>query len=168
MINAKTRRMLTVAVILTFGSPVRGQSLSESDRCREVKATWIDGVTGTTYTGESGTITQGGVLNGTTVVVYEPAFVYTPDPNFVAYISRLTITTNRGQLRAGVVYLYDVVKNDLWTAIGYIDPNSSTGKFAEATGVLYFNGKTLGTYPIVVYPSEITGHICFAKGSERQ
>jgi hypothetical protein len=169
MINAKTRTMMTVAaVILTFSSSVLGQSASALGRCRRVKGTWIDGVAGTAYTGESGTIAQGGVLNGTTVVVYDPAFVYTPNHNFVAYISELTITTNHGQLRTSNVYLYDIVTNDLWTAIGYINPNTSTERFAGATGVLYFNGKTLGTYPLAVYPSEITGQICFANGAEKE
>lgn len=167
--NAEIKRIGTVAaVILTVVPFALGQPASESEKCKQVKGAWFDGVAGSTYTGQSGTITQGGVLNGSTVVVYNPAFVVTPNPNFVAYISELTITTNRGQVRTSVVYLYDIVTNDLWTAIGYIQPNSSTGKFAGATGVLYFNGKTLGTYPLAVYTSEITGQICFANGSEKE
>jgi hypothetical protein len=170
--NAENRRMVTAAaVILTVVPFVLGERASaqgRSDRaegvgrCKEVKGTWLDGVAGTTYTGQSGTVIKGGVLNGTTVVVYDPAFVVTPNPSFVAYISELTITTSNGQLRTNNVYLYDIVTNDLWTAIGYVNPNTSTGRFAGATGVLYFNGKTTGTYPLATYPSEITGQICFA------
>jgi hypothetical protein len=169
MMNAKTITMMTAAAtILTFASSVLAQPGSASDRCRQVKGAWTDGVAGTAYTGGAGTITQGGVLDGTTVVVYDPAFVYTPNPNFVAYISELTITTHQGQLRTSNVYLYDIVTNNLWTAIGYINPSTSTGKFAGAMGVLYFNGKTLGTYPLAVYTAEITGQICFAKGAEKE
>ena len=155
----------SAAVILAFGLCAAPQSAAADNRCKQVKGTWIDGVPGTPYTGESGRITQGGILTGTTVVVYDPAFVYTPNPNFVAYISQLTITTNQGQLTASNVYLYDIVTNDLWTAIGYIDPNTSTGKFAGATGVLYFNGKTIGIYPLAVYTAEITGQVCLARES---
>lgn len=167
--NVEIRRILTVsAVILAVVPFALGQPASGSEKCRQLKGAWYDGVAGTAYTGESGTITQGGILNGSTVVVYNPAFVVTPNPNFVAYISELAITTNRGQLRTSVVYLSDIVTNDLWTAIGYINPNSSTGKFAGAKGVLYFNGKTVGTYPLAVYTSDITGQICFANGSEEE
>ena len=169
MMNATTRTMMTAtAAILTFASCVLAQPESASRRCRQVKGAWTDGAAGTAYTGEAGTITQGGVLDGTTAVVYDPAYVYTPNRNFVAYISELTITTHHGELRTSNVYLYDIVTNDLWTAIGYINPKTSTGKFAGMTGVLYFNGKTLGTYPLAVYIAEITGQICFAKGPENE
>jgi hypothetical protein len=67
----------------------------------------------TPYTGQSGTITQGGILNGTTVVVYDPAFVITPNPNVVAYIAELIIATRQGQLKTSNVYLYDNAKMNL-------------------------------------------------------
>ena len=165
--NAKPTMMTAVAAILSFSSALLfAGPVSSSGSCRQVKGNWADGDSSTAYTGASGRITQGGILDGTTLVVYDPAFVYTPNPNFVAYIAELTITTNHGQLRTSNVYLYDIVTNDLWTAIGYVNPGTSTGKFAGATGVLYFNGNTVGTYPLAAYPSEITGRICFANGSE--
>jgi hypothetical protein len=40
--------------------------------------------------------------------------------------------------------------------------DTSTGKFAGATGVLYFNGKTVGNAIPITYPSDIIGEICFA------
>jgi hypothetical protein len=169
MMNPETRKVSRgAAVILTLGLFVIGQPALAQSKCKQAKGTWLDGDPDTTYTGESGTIIDGGILNGTTVVVYDPAFVVTPNPNFVSYISELTITTNNGQLRTSNVYLYDIVTNDLWTAIGYINPNTSTGRFAGVTGVLYFNGKTLGTYPLAAYPSNITGQICFTKESENE
>ena len=104
---------------------------------------------------------NGGILNGTTEYVYSPDFVFTPDPNVVSYISEFTLTTNQGQVKAGTVYIYNFVTG-LWTAMGSIHPDTSTGRFAGATGVLYFNGRTVGAGPDQSYPSDITGEICFA------
>jgi hypothetical protein len=47
--------------------------------------------------------------------------------------------------------------------MGRINPSTSTGKFAGATGVLYFNGKTIGTAIPFTYPSEVNGEICLPK-----
>ncbi len=57
------------------------------------------------------------------------------------------------------VGIFDVVKG-LFSAINRIDPNASTGEFAEATGVLYINGKTSDGG--ATFQAEITGEICFA------
>jgi hypothetical protein len=162
--NAEIKKALTgSAVILAFGLFAMGQLAFAQSKCKQARGIWRDGDPSTPYSGESGKIVHGGVLNGTTVVVYNPAFVITPNPSFVSYISELTITTKHGQLRTSIVYLYDIVTNDRWTALGYINPNTSTEAFAGATGVLYFDGKTLGTYPLAAYPSDITGQICFTK-----
>lgn len=181
--NAKTRKLMTlVAVVLTFGlfsleqtasaqsphnnpwigmrasreSAERSASARSSNSdCKQAKGYWFDTTNSTG--GTTGTITNGGVLNGTTETVYDPAFVFTPDPNVVSYIAETTITTNQGQLKTSNVYIYNFVTG-LWTAMGNINPDASTGRFAGATGVLYFNGKTIDQS----YPSEITGEICFA------
>jgi hypothetical protein len=84
----------------------------------------------------------------------------------VASIAELIIATRHGQLKTSNVYLYDNAKMNLWMAMGFIDPKASTGRFAGATGVLYFNGKTIGTYPLAVYPSNITGQICSSREIE--
>jgi hypothetical protein len=164
MMNAEKRDFLTrVAVILAIELFVLGQPSLAQTRCRQATGMWLDGDPSTSYTGESGKIIHGGILNGTTVVVYDPAYVVTPNPNFVSYIAELTITTSHGQLRTSNVYLYDIVTNDRWTAMGYINPDTSTGRFAGATGVLYFSGKTVGVYPFAAYPSHIAGRVCFVK-----
>jgi hypothetical protein len=164
MMTTKTRKIVSGAVaIAIFGLFSLSQPALAQSKCRQARGVWVDGLPGTPYTGQSGTITQGGILNGTTVVVYDPAFVITPNPNVVAYIAELTIATRHGQLKTSNVYLYDNAKMNLWTAMGFIDAKTSTGRFAGATGVLYFNGKTIGTYPLAVYPSNITGQICFTR-----
>ena len=185
--NAKTRKLLTlVAAMLTFGwfsleptasaqsphnNPWIGMRASResaeqsasapsaSNRvCKQAKGQFNDVLTSV---GTTGTITKGGILNGTTETIYNPAFVFTPDPNVVAYIADLTITTHQGALKTSNVYIYNFATG-LWTAMGNINPNASTGRFAGATGVLYFNGKTIGVLPDQAYPSEIAGEICLA------
>jgi hypothetical protein len=47
--------------------------------------------------------------------------------------------------------------------MGRIDPNTSTGRFAGASGALYVNGITVGTAIPIAYPSEIIGEVCLAK-----
>ncbi|MDQ3174377.1 MAG: hypothetical protein M3Q91_11845 [Acidobacteriota bacterium] len=73
---------------------------------------------------------NGGILNGTTETVYDPAFVFTPDPNVVSYIADLTITTHQGELKTSNVYIYNFVTG-LWTAMGNINPGTSTGRSPE-------------------------------------
>jgi hypothetical protein len=177
MMNAKTGKLMTrVGVVLTFGLIFLGQSPAQETRdheghegheaqsnCKRIKAHSIEPAGSGTCCTATATITNGGILNGTMEIVYSPAFVFTPDPNVVSYISEFTLTTNLGQLKGSNVYIYNLVTG-LWTAMGHINPDTSTGRFAGATGVPYFNGKTVGVLPDQVqsYPSVITGEICFA------
>lgn len=186
--NANARKLMTlVAVMLTLGlfsleqaasaqspqnnpwirmrSP-RGSAeqsasaQSSNNNCIQAKGYWFDAIN-LSAGGTTGTITKGGILNGTTETVYSPASVFTPDPYVVSYIAETTITTNQGQLKTNNVYIYNFVTG-LWTAMGRINPEASTERFSGATGVLYFNGTTVGVFPDQSYPSVITGGICFA------
>ncbi len=181
--NARTRKLTTLAAVVltsclffleqtTFAqSPIVAVSAGRpipnaaggrrgfSD-CKQAKGDWFDSINLSTG-GTTGTIRNGGILNGTTETVYDPAFVFTPDPNVVSYIADLTITTHQGKLMTSNVYIYNVVTG-LWTAMGRINPDTSTERFAGASGLLYFNGKTIGVFPDQSYPSDIAGEICFA------
>src|SRR5436190_6843842 len=131
----KTMNITHTAMVLTLSMfllriPAAAQS------CQQVKATFVDVFNGGLTS--SGTITQGGLLNGTTLTVYTPGGNPTPAPTVVSFIAELTITTSQGQLKASNVYLYDFATGQ-GTAIGHIKPNTSTGKFAGATGVLFLN-----------------------------
>jgi hypothetical protein len=152
-----TRFMTFVLSAGTFGLLLQGQSVAAQNRCKDVKANWVDVYTsGST---SSGTITNGGILNGTTLTAYTSGAFSTPVPTTVSYTSELTITTNQGQLKATLVYLYDF-PTGYWTALGRISPNTSTGKFAGTTGVLYFNGSTIGSAAPFAYPAQVSGQIC--------
>jgi len=155
--NAKTGNLMTrAALVLAFCLFNQSASAqSPNSNCKQVKGSSIESFSGGLVT--TGTITNGGILNGTTEFVYNPAFVVTPNPSVVSYTSELTITTIQGQLKTSNVYLYNFGTGQ-FTILARIRSDASTGIFAGATGVLYFNGKTVGS----AFPSEITGEICFA------
>lgn len=151
------------AALLSSGRTARNAPVgrSASSNCKQAKGYFFD-TFDLNLGGTTGTITMGGSLNGTTTTVYNPAAVFTPDPNVVSYIAELTITTQNGQLKTDNVYIYNFATR-LWTAMGNINPASSTGSFQGATGVLYFNGSTIGLFPDESYPSDVAGEICYAK-----
>ena len=86
---------------------------------------------------------------------------FTPDPNVVAYLSDLTITTIHGQLKTSPVTTQSIVTRD-GAEWGYINPATSTGRFAGATGVIFITFRRVGEPSIETYEAEITGEICFA------
>jgi hypothetical protein len=182
MMNAKARTIMTAAFMLILGfffidQPTSAQSgrgffrpvgdssqtttaLQTSGACKNLKGIRIDTfdpAAGTAF----GAITGGGLLNGTTADVtnFDAGFVFTPDPNIVTYLSDTTITTNRGELKTRLVTTFNVVTG-VFTQWGNIDPNTSTGRFAGATGVIYFPGISIGNPSIGPYKSEVVGEIC--------
>jgi hypothetical protein len=157
MMNTKPRMLLTLpALVLTFClfSPEQPTSAQSTSNCMKVKGTILDVGTSNTTT----TITNGGILNGTGETVYGPDFVFTPDPTTVSFTADTTITTNRGILKTHNVYIVDFAIG-LGTALYRIDPSTSTGIFAGATGVLYLNANATDFSAVV---SAMTGEICFA------
>ncbi len=154
----KIRILATLALVaLTIGLFPLAQSASAVSDCKQAKGNLsiVNNGDGTT----SGTITQGGRLNGTTQAVFTSAFTPTPDPNTFSFTDDLTVTTDKGVLKTHNVSIYDVATG-VFSAIARIDPNASTGDFAGATGVLYINGKTVDGG--ATFQAEITGEICFA------
>ena len=156
--SLRRRTLATLALVaLTIGLfSLPPAALAVSD-CQKAKGNLsiVNNGNGTT----SGTLTQGGKLNGTTQAVFTSAFTPTPDPNTFSFTDDLTVTTNKGVLQTHNVSLFDVA-NGVFSAIARIDPNASTGDFAGATGVLYVNGKT--TDGGATFQAEMTGEICFA------
>ncbi len=154
----KIRTLATFAlVVLTIGLFSLAQSASAVSDCKKAKGniSLVSNGNGTF----SGTIPQGGKLNGTALAVFTSAFTPTPDQTTFSFTDNLTVTTNSGILRTHNVGVFDVATG-LFTAFDRIDPNASTGDFAGATGVLYLNGKT--TDGGATFQAEITGEVCFA------
>jgi hypothetical protein len=183
--NAKRRTVMTLAVVmLSLGSfsleqsasaqsargffGPRGNSASSTSaqsansNCKKLKGNSVqvfDPDTGVV----SGPVTNAGILNGTLedVVNFAAGFVLTPDPNVFAYTTDLTITTIHGQLKASPVTIQSIVSG-AGAEWGNINPNTSTGRFAGATGVITISFKPVGDPSIGPYEAEITGEICFA------
>lgn len=154
----RIRTLATLALVaLTIGLFLPARSTSAVSSCKKSKGNLsvVNNFNGTT----SGTITQGGSLNGTTQAAFTSAFTPTPDANTFSFTDDLTVTTNRGVLATHNVGIFDVATG-LFSAINRIDPSASTGDFAGATGALYINGKTSDGG--ATFEAEITGNICIA------
>ena len=158
MMSLRNRMLATFALLaLTFGVFSSSRSVLAYSDCKKVQGN--ERVRNTHNGTTSGTITQGGKLNGTTQTVFTSAFTPTPDPNTFSFTDDLTLTTNEGVLKTHNVTIFDAA-NGVFSAIARIDPNASTGLFAGSTGVLYINGKT--TDGGETFQGEITGDICYA------
>lgn len=145
---------------------VSTSSPSPNSNCKKLKGVRIDVFDPATGI-VNGTVTNAGFLNGTTedVINFAAGFVVTPDPNVVAYIGDSNITTIHGQLKISAVTTQSIVTG-VFTQFGNIDPNTSTGKFAGATGVVFFNGVPVGDPSVGPYKSVIGGEICLANADD--
>ncbi|HYV06892.1 MAG TPA: hypothetical protein VFB82_20015 [Blastocatellia bacterium] len=111
----------------------------------------------------SGPVTNAGILNGTLedVINFAAGFIFTPDPTVISYTTDLTITTNHGQLRASPVTTQSVITG-AGAEWGAINPNTSTGRFAGATGMIFITFKPVGDPSVGPYEAVIAGEICLA------
>lgn len=156
----KSPTFLTFAALclITLVGPVLGEGqIVAGNRCTHAKGTFIEEFVPPAQT--AGTVTNGGFLNGTTETVYDPAYVFTPEPGVVSYRGDTTISTVNGELVTHNVYIYSFFTG-VWTAMGAVNSEASTGRFSGATGVLYFNGTSTDNQ--TRFPSDVAGEICFA------
>lgn len=164
IMNAKTRTITTIVIVgLTFCLVSFDQSASaqSTNHCKKVKGQWVEFYPGT-GDADFGTITNAGILDGTTETIFGSDLFSTPDPASVSFVADSTITTNRGVLKTHNVYVMDLTNfppTGLAAALYRIDPIASTGIFAGATGVLNISAKVTDAGFTVHY--EITGEICF-------
>ena len=157
--NLKNIKLVTFTLIaLSLSISASSGTVLAASGCQKVKGI-ENGVLNPDGTGASGTIIQGGKLNGTSQVLLSSLFTATADPFTYSFTDNLTLTTNEGVLRTNNVTLFDTA-NGLSTAIARINANASEGIFAGATGVLYLNGEATNAEGAFV--AEITGEICFA------
>ena len=161
--KATTGKLTLVAVVVIAGVFSSEQSASAHSNCREVKGTWFEVYPGT-GNASTGTITKSAILRGTTETVFDSDSFPTPDPTTVSFTADLTITTHHGKLKARSVFIFDL-GTGLWTAINRINPATSTGRFAGATGALFPSGTTIGDG--LTYVGWIVGEICFADKDRR-
>jgi hypothetical protein len=158
MMKLQIRTLATFALVaLTLSLFSLIPSALAVSECKKAHGTLsvVNNGNGTT----NGTITQGGMLNGSTQAIFTSAFTATPDPSTFSFTDDLTLTTVNGVLKTHNVGVFDLATG-LFSAVNRIDPNGSTGDFAGATGVLYINGKT--TDGGATFQGEITGEICLS------
>jgi hypothetical protein len=155
---------ITGIVLVALALVVPQQAISAENECRSVRGNMVQVADQSTNTA-TGTISNAGFLNGTSVAVFNSRPYATPVTTEVTFTSTFTLTTDHGQLNGNATYLFDFATGQ-GTAIVKIDPTAGTGIFADATGVLFINllkSDTVGTGP---YHERLGGQICFAHGSE--
>jgi hypothetical protein len=177
------RQVTAIAAVLSFGlltleesalaQEDRGVAHSQDFNCYTIKGKAHDTWPGTGSV-STGVITHAGPINGPTQYVYDTDGFPTPDPDTVTFGAALALTTRYGMVKARVLFLFNVATG-IWTSIATVDPNASTGKFAGATGTLWYpNGTTITLdNGAQVYPSDVTGQLCLAthrrgKGDQSQ
>jgi len=130
------------------------QAVADGDKCFSVQANQNVIVTSATTT--TGTITQGGILNGTTADKFTSALTPTPEANTSSFTDQLTITTRGGKLTDNDVTIFNTTLGVFST----ISPISNgTGIFAGTTGTLFISGFTADG---VHFTDKIVGQICFS------
>ena len=130
--------------------------------CKRIRGSGVqvfDPATGTV----SGPITNSGLLDGDLedVINFGAGFIFTPDPTVVTYTTNLTITTLQGQLRVSPVTTQSIVSGK-GNEFGNVDPVTSTGRFAGATGTIWISFQPAGDPSVGPYEAELLAEICFA------
>ena len=181
--NAKIRIVATLTIVAsTFGLALQQSTSAQSGRgllaargnlpqatpstnsnCKTIRGNGVqifDPVTGLV----TGPVTNSGILDGDLVdaIDFGAGFALTPDPTVFAYTTDLTITTIHGQLKAHPVTIQSGFTGT-GAEWGEINPNTSTGKFAGATGVISVVFKPVGDPSVGPYLADISADICFAQ-----
>ena len=162
--NRRTKKMMRLAAsvftLCLFSLTQSALAQSPNSNCKQAKGNLVESFDPATGTA-TGTITNGGWLDGTSVAVFNSAAFPTPSPTQVTFGSLYTMTMSQGQLKGSAVYLLDFATGQ-GTVMIRIDPVASTGLFAGATGVLFLNLIQSDTVALGPYHEEIGGQICFA------
>jgi hypothetical protein len=154
MPSPSAKRSLTAAALLGLALIIPAHRASAGgNECKDLRADQTAILTSATTT--TGTITHGGVLNGTTADSFTSSLTATPDPNTFAFTDTLTITSSRG----GTLTDSDVtIFNTSLLVFSTISPISNgTGVLTGASGTLFISGSSADG---VHFTDEIVGQIC--------
>lgn len=155
------QRKLAWCLVGLFGALALGSQAWAGDGCRKVNATLKGGFTGALST--AGEITGGGRLNGTTAFTGDglaPAAGVAPivPESTASYTGVLVITTRHGTLSLRDVGIFDTDvaggDGEFTSRARVID---GTGRFAGATGILFFHGDTAEDF---TFKADVSGEIC--------
>jgi hypothetical protein len=153
-------KCITGLMLVGLSLGILERPASAQSNCRNAKGNMVEAVASPNTS--AGTITDGGWLNGTTIVSYSGGPHPTADPAEVTFIGTFTLTTNRGQLKGSRNHLLDF-GNGLGIALLKIDPAASTGIFEGATGALFFDLFKSITVASGPYYQAVRGQVCFAR-----
>jgi hypothetical protein len=157
--NVSKVKLLTAAAIslLFLDQPVFAQSNCKAAK-GDLSEVWLPQVNS-----HAGTLSNAGWLNGTTLHVEPPPYLFVL-PGVAIWTGQLTITTGQGDLKASTLFLAIFQPVAKGSVIGVIDPAASTGIFAGATGTLFVNTFEANiTANPETYRSEVHGQVCFAR-----
>jgi hypothetical protein len=164
---AQSRRIgvsvvIRVALAALVAAWVAAPSAGAASRCEPVSGTLTSTANFSNFT-TSGTIS--GALNGTTFFRGDASSLApvtgTSSPTLNTtdhYTGDLTITTRQGVLVTRSVGVFEFAPNGLGTQFDHVLGEQSTGRFAGATGQLYFNFVANST--VSGFSSTYTGQIC--------
>jgi len=159
--------VVAIGVLLAVGALVAEwlvamPSVGAAPRCELVKGTLTSTANFSNFTTQ-GTIT--GDLEGTTFFQGDPSSltpvngISSPPLNPTDhYTGDLTITTKHGVLTTRSVGVFEFIANGLGTQFDRVLEARSTGKFAGASGQLFFNFQANST--LTGFTSTYTGQIC--------
>jgi len=145
-----------VGALAVTGVAQADGSSDDDGGCRTVKANGVGQDLGGGNT--IATITQGGILNGTTAAHFDingGAF-----PTFT-FAGTVTFTTKRGTLAVAISGTFNVATGD-FAASGPI--TGGTGRFAGATGTLTFAGNE--NLQTGTFTETVQGTICLADADD--
>src|SRR5215510_9587210 len=114
IMNSRNRKVTYAAMVLTCLFFL-GQAALAQGATLNVKATEVGTCSGPVTC--TGTVTQGGILNGTSVLAFSPGATPTLDPITLSFAYHWSLTTVQGQLRVRFVNLFNVVTG-ITTAMG--------------------------------------------------
>ena len=163
------KRITATSTKVTIRAVLLGVSLFSAawgqNNCKQAKGDTVQVAVGPAPS--SGAVTNGGDLNGTLTDVFvfanpSPILFSFAGGAMVVFAGDVTITTNQGRLKASAVHIVDQ-SNGVGSVQARINPATSTGRFAGASGFLFLNGVTTNTNPLsFTIQLEITGQICYA------
>jgi hypothetical protein len=109
----------------------------------------------TTSTTSQGTITRGGLINGST------QFSVTSNNGTGGYTGVFRDTTQSGTLVTNDSGQFNV--DGSFTEDGVVDGSQSTGLFNGATGTIHFAG-TVTSFQPLMFEAQVTAMVCIANG----
>lgn len=152
----KIGKVGALLVVLTLCLFSLEQTALAQNNCLKVKGRLNSVSNGSGQT--MGTVTGAGILNGTEEGMFTAGGFPTPDAATISFTRNTSITTEQGQLKLKIVGLFSPGMPGIISEVGKIDSANSTGRFAGATGTLFFYGK----FNPPAAELDIDGEICFA------